>query len=228
MMAHAEESVTIERPVGTVFAFILEGVNHPQWRPSVIDIQQVPGTPAGVGARYTQRIRGPGGRRIAGDYEIIACQKNALITFQVTAGPARPTGTYRFEALGGATRVTFTLDHAPLGLARLMAPMVARAMRDEVAALTNLKTIFERQTMAHTKKHWRDRPPAQRMFLVLVGCIQAALLVAALADIRRRPASEIKGSNRLWTALAFLNTIGPIAYFAFGRQPPSADSVAPE
>jgi uncharacterized membrane protein len=159
-MAHAEESVTIQRPVGTVFAFILEGANNPQWRPAVIDIQQVPGTPAGVGARYTQGIRGPGGRRIAGDYEITACQRNALITFQVTGGPARPTGVYRFEALGDATRVTSTLDHAPQGLARLMAPMVARAMRDEVAALSNLKTILERQTMARTKKRWRDRTPA--------------------------------------------------------------------
>jgi hypothetical protein len=66
------------------------------------------------------------------------------------------------------------------------------------------------------------------MLLVLVGSIQLVLLVAALIDIRRRPATEIKGGKRLWTALAFLNTIGPIAYFAFGRKPPSADYVAPE
>jgi hypothetical protein len=54
------------------------------------------------------------------------------------------------------------------------------------------------------------------------------LLVAALKDIHRRPAAEIKGGKRLWTAVAFVNTIGPIAYFAFGRKPPSAGYVAPE
>jgi hypothetical protein len=53
---------------------------------------------------------------------------------------------------------------------------------------------------------------------MLVGCGQLALLVAALTDIRRRPASEIKGGKRLWTALAFVNGVGPIAYFAFGRK----------
>lgn len=53
---------------------------------------------------------------------------------------------------------------------------------------------------------------------MLAGSIQLVLLVAALRDIRRRPAAEIKGGKRLWTALAFVNGIGPIAYFAFGRK----------
>jgi hypothetical protein len=82
--------------------------------------------------------------------------------------------------------------------------------------------------MARTKKRWRDYTPVQRMLIVLVGCIQVVLLVAALRDIHRRPASEIKGGKRLWTALAFVNTIGPIAYFAFGRKPLPPDFVASE
>jgi hypothetical protein len=44
------------------------------------------------------------------------------------------------------------------------------------------------------------------------------LLVATLVDIRRRPADQIKGSKRMWSALAFVNIIGPIAYFVFGRR----------
>ena len=47
-----------------------------------------------------------------------------------------------------------------------------------------------------------------------------ALLAAALADIYRRPAEEIRGSKRLWSLVAFANFmgIGPIAYFLFGRK----------
>jgi len=142
-MAHAEESITIHRPVNAVFDFVLDGTNSPLWRPGVVDIQRVPGKPLGVGAVYKQGLKGPGGRRIEGDYEIVECQPNELIKFQVIAGPARPTGTYRFEAVGDATPVTFMLHYEPKGLARLMDPMITRMMRSEVATLSNLKAYLE-------------------------------------------------------------------------------------
>ncbi len=145
-MAHAEERITINRPVDDVFNFVLDGMNNQRWRPAVIDIQQVSGKPAGVGAVYKQGLKGPGGRRIDGDYEIVELRPNELIAFQVIAGPARPTGTYRFEPVGGATRVTFTLHFEPKGLARLMDPMITSTMRSEVATLTNLKVHLEGQS----------------------------------------------------------------------------------
>jgi hypothetical protein len=80
--------------------------------------------------------------------------------------------------------------------------------------------------MARTKKRWRDRTPTQRAGILLVGSIQLALLVAALTNIRRRPAAEIRGGKRLWTALAFVNGIGPITYFTCGRKRPGVE--APE
>ena len=142
-MAHAEESITISRPVNTVFDFVLDGTKNPLWRSTVLDIERVPGKPSGVGAVYKQGLKGPGGRRIDGDYEIVECRPNELIRFQVISGPARPTGTYRFEAEGDSTRVTFTLHYEPKGLAKLMDPMIARTMRSEVAMLSNLKAYLE-------------------------------------------------------------------------------------
>lgn len=144
-MAHAEESITIHRPVNAVFDFVLDGTTNPLWRPGVVDIQRVPGKPSGVGAVYKQGLKGPGGRRIEGDYEIVECQPNELIKFQVISGPARPTGTYRFETVGDATRVTFMLHYEPKGLARLMDPMITRTMRSDVATLSNLKAYLEGQ-----------------------------------------------------------------------------------
>ena len=144
-MAHAEGSITINRPANVVFDFILDGANNPLWRPSVADIQRVPGTPSGVGAAFKQGLEGPGGRRIDGDYEIVESKPNELIKFQVTAGPARPTGTYKFEALGNSTRVTFILHYEPKGLARLMDPMINKSMQGEIATLSNLKAYLEGQ-----------------------------------------------------------------------------------
>jgi uncharacterized membrane protein len=143
-MAHAEGSITIDRPVNTVFNFIADGTNNPLWRSSVTDIERVPGKPTGLGAVFKQGLKGPGGR-IDGDYEIVEYQPDQLIRFQVIAGPARPTGTYKFEAVGSSTRVTFILHFEPKGLAKLMDPMITSSMKSEIAMLSNLKAYLESQ-----------------------------------------------------------------------------------
>ena len=71
---------------------------------------------------------------------------------------------------------------------------------------------------ALTKKQWSDLSPQKRAIFSITGLVQVALLVAALIDLRRRPAEQIKGSKKLWTLVAFINFVGPIAYFVLGRK----------
>ena len=48
---------------------------------------------------------------------------------------------------------------------------------------------------------------------------ELALLVgAALADLRRRRPDEVNGPRKLWVAVSFVNFVGPLAYFLFGRR----------
>ncbi|GIK74907.1 MAG: hypothetical protein BroJett021_38950 [Chloroflexota bacterium] len=68
------------------------------------------------------------------------------------------------------------------------------------------------------KKRWQDLSPWQRISGILLAIIQVSLLVAALADIRRRPAEQIRGRKLWWVMAAFVNYIGPISYFLFGRK----------
>ena len=68
------------------------------------------------------------------------------------------------------------------------------------------------------RKKWSEMSIPARVGFVIMGLIQVSLLIAALADIRRRPAAEINGSKALWTGLVFINTVGPIAYFVKGRK----------
>ncbi len=142
-MAHAEKSVVINRPLESVFAFVLNGANNKLWRSSVLDIKPLSEPPYGAGARFEQGLKGPTGR-IAGDYEITECKPNELIQFQVTAGPARPTGIYRFRQQGAATELTFILDYQAKGLSKLMEPMIQRSMQDEVGMLDELKAFLEK------------------------------------------------------------------------------------
>ena len=72
--------------------------------------------------------------------------------------------------------------------------------------------------MPREKKRWSELSPGQRTAIVAAGTVQVGLQVAALVDLRRRPARKVKGAKRMWVALSFVNTLGPLAYFAFGRR----------
>jgi uncharacterized protein YndB with AHSA1/START domain len=144
-MPHAENTVTIDRPIADVFAYLADGRNNAHWRPGVVEI--APSSEhEGPGATYRQVTRGPGGQRIAADYRVTLYSPPRELGFQVIAGPARPTGHFRLtEAGAGRTSVTFSLDLKPTGLIRLMSGMVARTMRTEVGHLGRLKTELERR-----------------------------------------------------------------------------------
>jgi hypothetical protein len=68
------------------------------------------------------------------------------------------------------------------------------------------------------KRRWSELSGAQRGGIVAAGVVQLSLCAAALVDLRRRPAAEVRGSKRLWTAACFVNVVGPLAYFSFGRR----------
>jgi len=142
-MPAAERTITINRPIDEVFAFVADGRNAQRWRSGVLDVDLVSG--AGLGARYSQGVRGPGGRRIAADYEITEYEPNSKIAFRATAGPVRPTGSFTFEGMGTGTILTFRLDAALGGLQKLlMGGAVQSTMNAEMGALDLLRDLLER------------------------------------------------------------------------------------
>jgi len=143
-MPHAEYTVTVARPQKDVFDYLAEGSHNREWRAGVLEISRTSAAD-GQGATYRQVLAGPGGRRIDGDYQVTVFEPPRRLEFQVTAGPARPTGVFELsEDADQSTRVRFSLDLNPSGLMRLMTPMISRQMRREVTQLDNLKAILER------------------------------------------------------------------------------------
>jgi len=63
-MPSASRTIAINRPIAEVFAFVTDGANATKWRSGVLDTAHVSGT--GVGEKWSQGVKGPGGRRIAG------------------------------------------------------------------------------------------------------------------------------------------------------------------
>jgi hypothetical protein len=73
-----------------------------------------------------------------------------------------------------------------------------------------------------TRRRWSDLDERTRRLLITAAVADGALRVAALIDIKRRPASQIRGPKQAWAAVvAVVNSAGviPISYFLFGRRP---------
>jgi hypothetical protein len=70
------------------------------------------------------------------------------------------------------------------------------------------------------RKQWGDLSPRTRKLLIAGAVAEAGLKAAALADIKRRPAEQIRGPKWLWAVLMIINSAGaiPISYFTWGRR----------
>jgi hypothetical protein len=75
------------------------------------------------------------------------------------------------------------------------------------------------------RRQWSDLSERNRRLLTVMAVAEGVLKLAALIDLRRRPASQVRGPKWLWaTVLAVVSSAGvvPISYFVFGRrQPPT-------
>jgi len=70
-------------------------------------------------------------------------------------------------------------------------------------------------------KQWSDLSPRTRRLLIAGAVIETMLKAVALVDLKRRPASEVRGPKWAWIpVLTVVNSLGcgPLAYFAFGRR----------
>lgn len=70
----------------------------------------------------------------------------------------------------------------------------------------------------HKDIRWSDLSKGQRRLLVAAAAAEGALKIAALVDIQRRPAEQIRGPKALWRSAMVVNLLGPLSYFAFGRR----------
>jgi uncharacterized membrane protein len=139
----AANDITIARPVEQVFAFFANPENDTKWRPGLVKITHLSGE--GVGARYAQQMKGPGGAPIKAETEVTALDPLRRIEFITVKGFVQPRGRFLFSEADGGTNVRFELEAELGGLkGLLMGAMVQKTMASEVGRLATAKELLER------------------------------------------------------------------------------------
>ena len=70
-------------------------------------------------------------------------------------------------------------------------------------------------------RRWSELSERARTWIVLGAITEGILKIAALVDLKRRSAAEVRGRKWVWaTAVTLANSAGvvPIGYFLFGRR----------
>ncbi len=73
-------------------------------------------------------------------------------------------------------------------------------------------------TIVATKKRWSDFSEGQRAAILVGTAIEMVLTTVALADLARRPRSQVRGPKPLWVLSCVVQPVGPIAYLVGGRR----------
>lgn len=137
-----EASITINRPVEEVFAFVTDVGNWARWNEELTHVEQVSEGPIGVGTicRGTAEIMG----RMAFAAEILEYEPNQKVVQRMTIGPMQIQGAWLFEPVPGGTRVTMSSKGQSEGLFKLGGSLFDGMIKKRLEAnLARLKAIME-------------------------------------------------------------------------------------
>ena len=136
--------IVIGRPCAEVAGYAADPSHAPQWYANIESVRWQTPPPVQVGSRmdFVARFLG---RRLAYTYEITELEPRARLVMRTAQGPFPMETTYTWSA-GGETSTTMTLRNAgqPAGFSKLLAPLMAPAMRRaNTKDLANLARILE-------------------------------------------------------------------------------------
>ena len=142
-MTNFQAKVFIDRPVGEVFAFLMDPDNDPTWQSTILEVAVEPEGPIAVGTKYHQQRRFLG-KRFPVTFEVTEHEPPKKSTIQITDGPFPGEAGYRLEGFQDGTELTVSADLEAAGFFKLAEPVFTRIFRREMASnLGILKELLE-------------------------------------------------------------------------------------
>jgi uncharacterized protein YndB with AHSA1/START domain len=137
--------IDIARPIADVAAYAANPDNAPRWYANIISVEWKTEPPLRVGSivGFVARFLG---RRLAYDYEIVDLVPDERLVMRTAEGPFPMETTYTWSATAdNGTHMTLRNKGEPAGFSKLLAPVMAPAMRRANRKdLAALKSILER------------------------------------------------------------------------------------
>jgi uncharacterized protein YndB with AHSA1/START domain len=135
-------TITIQRRVPELFAFLAQFENIPRWNYAISRTWAETAGPVGPGSRYTQHRTVP--KTGEESFEVTEYQPDRYLAIKGRFAGLPTEAAYELEAIGDATRLTNVMQIEPEGLLGLVAPVAAPRLKAAVAHnLERLKDILE-------------------------------------------------------------------------------------
>ena len=137
--------IVINRPRPAVASYAADPSNAPEWYVNIKSVEWKTPPPLGVGSRLAFVAQFLG-RRFAYTYEIVELVSDERLVMRTAEGPFPMETMYTWEPHGeGQTRMTLRNRGEPSGFSKVVAPLMAAAMRRANGKdLAQLKALLER------------------------------------------------------------------------------------
>ncbi len=142
-MTAFQAKVFIDRPVGDVFAFLMDSRNDATWQSTIIEVEVDPEGPVAVGTRYHQQRKFLG-KRFTVTFEVTEHVPLHRSMIEIIEGPFPGRAGYELEVADQGTELTLLVDVEAAGFFKLAEGLFTRIFRMEMAAdLGILKDLLE-------------------------------------------------------------------------------------
>lgn len=150
MTVDVQTEIVIDRPVDVVAGYAADPSNAPDWYANIDSVDWQTPPPLSVGSKMTFVARFLG-RRLEYTYELVELVPGERLVMRTAQGPFPMETTYTWTRVASAsTRMTLRNRGEPAGFSRIMAPLMAPAMRRANRKdLRKIKAILERPEQGH-------------------------------------------------------------------------------
>ena len=122
-----ERTITTDRPIEAVFAYLSDFTNTTEWDPGTVRTTRTSGD-GGVGTVYANTSKFLG-RESDLTYTVLERAANAKFALRGVNKTVTAHDTMTFRSVGGGTEVTYAADFEFSGVAKLLGPLLAPALK---------------------------------------------------------------------------------------------------
>ncbi|MEU4340129.1 SRPBCC family protein [Nocardia sp. NPDC023852] len=141
-MTTFENTLTINRPIVDVFAYLAQFENVPRWNYAITETRKISAGPVGVGSTYRQTRSIP--EPAVEVFEVTEFQPTQRLQIRGQLGRFPAVVSYDLESAPGGTLLRNAIDLELRGPLRLASPIVTAQVKSAVAAnLDALRRLLE-------------------------------------------------------------------------------------